>query len=224
MDIITVAIVDDDTLIVSLLHDFLENQQNIQVCYTAESGTELLLKLTTEDKIPDVLILDLNMKDKNGIEVTSFLKSNYPIIRTIIMTSHYKRSFTGFMLRTGVAAFIPKGISPKQLVDIIEEVYRKEYYFNDEQIQTLREQISSKAPKPLLIEKNQLTAREIEILKLICFQKTAKEIGEQLFITPRTVEGHKNHLFIKTGTKNIAGLVIYAIQNNFIKPSEIPLV
>ena len=88
----------------------------------------------------------------------------------------------------------------------------------------LREQISHKSPKPTLIEKNKLTEREVEVLKLICFQKTAKEIGEKLFITPRTVEGHKNNLFIKTEARNIAGLVIYAIQNNYIEPNEIPLI
>ena len=170
------------------------------------------------------MVLDLNMKGINGVEVTEFLKKNYPSIRVILMTSHYKRSFMGFMLKTGVSAFIPKGISPVQLLEIIKEVYDKGFYFMDDQLGVLREQISHKSPKPTLIEKNKLTEREVEVLKLICFQKTAKEIGAKLFITPRTVEGHKNNLFIKTEARNIAGLVIYAIQNNYIEPNEIPLI
>jgi DNA-binding NarL/FixJ family response regulator len=223
-DIITITLVDDDALIVSLLKDFLGNQDNIEVCYTANSGEMLLEKLATETALPDVMVLDLNMKGINGVEVTEYLKENYPSIRVILMTSHYKRSFMGFMLKTGVAAFIPKGISPVQLVEIIKEIYENGFYFMEDQLGVLREQISHKAPKPTLVEKNVLTEREIEVLKLICFQKTAKEIGEKLFITPRTVEGHKSNLFIKTGARNVAGLVIYAIQNDYIEPNEIPLI
>lgn len=224
MEKITIALVDDDGLIVSLLQDFLGNQENMEVCYTAASGEMLMEKLATDSTLPDVMVLDLNMTGINGVEVTEFLKENYPSIRIIMMTSHYKRSFMGFMLKTGVSAFIPKGISPLQLVEIVKDVYDNGYYFMDDQLGVLREQISHKTPKPTLVERNKLTEREIEVLKLICFQKTAKEIGEKLFITPRTVEGHKNNLFIKTGARNIAGLVIYAIQNDFIEPNEIPLI
>jgi len=223
-DIITIALVDDDGLIVSLLQDFLGNQEDIKVCYTADSGEMLMEKIAKESALPDIMILDLNMKGITGVEVTEFLKQNYPSIKVILMTSHYKRSFMGFMLKTGVSAFIPKGISPVQLLEIIREIYEKGFYFMDDQLGVLREQISHKTPKPTLIEKNKLTEREIEVLKLICFQKTAKEIGEKLFITPRTVEGHKSNLFIKTEARNIAGLVIYAIQNDYIEPNEIPLI
>lgn len=223
-DIITIALVDDDALIVSLLQDFLGNQKDMEICYTADSGEMLMEKIAKESALPDVMILDLNMKGINGVEVTEFLKQNYPSIKVILMTSHYKRSFMGFMLKTGVAAFIPKGISPIQLVEIIKEIYDKGFYFMEDQLGVLREQISHKSPKPTLIERNKLTEREIEVLKLICFQKTAKEIGEKLFITPRTVEGHKSNLFIKTEARNIAGLVIYAIQNDYIEPNEVPLI
>jgi DNA-binding CsgD family transcriptional regulator len=87
----------------------------------------------------------------------------------------------------------------------------------------ISEQISGKSPRPDMNE-NSLSEREVEILKLICQQKTAKEIGDQLFITQRTVEGHKNNLFVKTGAKNIAGLVIYALQHRIIQIEELPLI
>ncbi len=224
MNEISVAIVDDDALIVSLLNDFLQKQEGIRICSTSGSGEEFLEMLEDKKQVPDVLILDLKMKKTSGIEVTAHLKSAYPEIRTIVMSSHYKRSFMGFMLKTGVAAFVPKGISPQQLIEIVNEVYQKGFFFLSDQLEIIREQVSSKAPAPKLIENNSLSEREIEILKLICYQKTAKEIGEQLFIAPRTVEGHKNNLFIKTGAKNIAGLVIFAVQNNFIETADIPLI
>lgn len=219
-----IAIIDDDALIVNLLKGYLEKQEGMNIIYTCGSGEEFLEVLAEEKEKPEIIILDLKMKKMTGIEVTEFLKLNYPSISIIIMSSHYKRSFMGFMLKTGVSAFIPKGVMPQQLVKIIEEVSKKDVYFMEDQLDVIREQLSSKTPKPNVSNKNNLSERELEILRLICFQKKAKEIGEQLFITPRTVEGHKNNLFIKTGAKNIAGLVIYAIQNNLINISDIPLI
>ena len=86
----------------------------------------------------------------------------------------------------------------------------------------IRDQLSSKSRRPILDPKNLLTERELDVLKLICRQKTAQEIGKELFVAKRTVEGHKNNLFAKTGTKNMAGLVIYAIQNELINIKDIP--
>lgn len=76
----------------------------------------------------------------------------------------------------------------------------------------------------MLNEESELSTREIEVLKLICQQKTAKEIGELLFISPKTVEGHRNSLFVKTGVKNVVGLVIYALQHNIIGIDDLPVI
>ena len=224
MSEIAVALVDDDTLIVNLLQGYLTAQGGIRVLFTASSGEEFLETLKQAEQIPDVLLLDLKMKGMTGIEVTEFLKINYPSIRIIVVSSHYNKAFMGFMLKTGVMAFVPKGISPVKLVEIIREVSIRGFYFLDEQVNIIREQISGKSPKPDVGPENSLSDRETEILKLICMQKTAKEIGDQLFITQRTVEGHKNNLFVKTGAKNVAGLVIYALQQGIISLDEMPLI
>lgn len=224
MDKISIAIVDDEALIVALLADFLGEQENIDILFTAESGEEFLEKLSSQTNMPDIVVSDLKMKEIDGSELTVKLKSDYPEIQIIIMSSHYKRSFMGFMLKTGVSAFIPKGIVPKKLLEVIVEVSKKGFFFLPDQLEIIREQVSSKSPKPVLDNHNSISERELEVLRLICLQKTAKEIAEELYIAPRTVEGHKNTLFIKTGAKNIAGLVIYAIQKNFVKVEDIPLI
>lgn len=224
MSNISLAIVDDEVLIVSLLRDFFKEQSGIELCFTATSGDECLEAIEDKQLIPDILILDLKMKGKSGVDILEAIKVSYPSIKTIVMSSHYKKSFIGFMLKTGVSAFIPKGVSPVEFLGIVKEVHQKGFFFEPEQLEVLREQVSSRVPKPVLSEKNVLSDREIEILKLICNQKTAKEIGDELFITQRTVEGHKNNLFIKTETKNVAGLVIYAIQNNLVNTDEICLI
>ncbi|MXN91084.1 response regulator [Flavobacterium sp. Sd200] len=221
---ILIAITDDDALIVSLLEGYLGNCPGIKVLFTANGGSQLFSHLAGADVLPNVLLLDLRMDGMDGIEITQHIKNLYPSIKVIVVSSHYQKTFMGFMLKTGVSAFLPKGISPVQLTDVIRTVYKQGYYFKEDQLDVLREQIPAKSPKPVLQEEELLSEREIEVLRLICQQKTAKEIGEELFITQRTAEGHKNNLFAKTGAKNIAGLVIYAIQNRHIKVEELPLI
>lgn len=130
-----------------------------------------------------------------------------------------------FMLKTGASAFLPKGVSPTLLTEIIPVVHEKGVFFMEDQMEAIREQIATKSTQKSIFDNgSELSKREIEVLQLISQQKTAKEIGDTLFITARTVEGHKNNLFVKTGAKNIAGLVIYAIQNNYITVEDLPMI
>ncbi|MBB3696772.1 response regulator [Flammeovirga yaeyamensis] len=221
MNAISISMLDDEALIVSLLTNFFEEQEEIEVLSNHTNGDDFLAQLSEENKIPQILILDLKMEGKSGVDILSILKKDYPSIKTIIMSSHYNKSLMGFMLKTGAAAFIPKGVSPKKLLQIIKEVNERGFYFEQDQLNIIREQVSSKTPVPNLSNDVVLSNREIDVLKLICYQKTAKEIGDELFITKRTVEGHKNNLFLKTETKNIAGLVIYAIQHNIVKAEDL---
>ena len=218
-----IAITDDDNLITTLLKDYLDSIENYKVLLTASNGLDLIEKLNASDILPDILLLDLKMKEMDGVETTEYLKNNFPTIKIIIISSHYQSSFLGFMFKTGASAFVPKGISPVVLKQVIDKVYDSGVYFMEDQIESVREQISSKAPKPELGDDTDLSEREMEVLKLICMQKTAKEIGETLFITTRTVEGHRNNLFTKTGAKNIAGLVIFAIKHNVIDVNNLVL-
>ncbi|RZJ74100.1 MAG: response regulator transcription factor [Flavobacterium sp.] len=222
MDKIAIAITDDDALIVSLLQGYLDGRNGIEVLFTAGSGEELLDILSKAVHLPEVLLLDLKMSGIDGVAVTENIKTNYPDIKVIVISSHYQKTFMGFMLKTGVSAFLPKGISPVELVDIISVVSKQGYYFREDQMDALREQIPAKAPRPALND-DSISEREVEVLRLICQQKTAKEIGDMLNVAQRTVEGHKNNLFAKTGAKNIAGLVIYAIQNQIIDANELPV-
>lgn len=223
-EIIKIGLVDDDVLIVSLLHPFLDSQPNISVVLAAHSGKELLGYLEKGRSIPDVLLLDMKMQGMDGVEIAGHLRQHFPSIKIIVISSHYQDSFLSFMIKTGVAAFLPKGVSPKELVHIISQVFANGFYFMEEQMEIVEEHLSVKSPKPLLEQGTALSSRELDVLKLLCKQKTAKEIGEALFINQRTVEGHKNNLFVKTGAKNMAGLVIYAIQHAIIKIEDLPAI
>lgn len=218
---ISIVIADDDCLVAKLLEDFFNVSSEYDVLFTVADGNELMKQLDLSSQtLPEIVLLDLKMPGMNGIDALQRLKKSYPSIKVIIISSYYQNSFTGFIFKTGGSAFIPKGISPQYLLEIIGTVYQHGIYMMREQVSHMREQISSKAPKPVFNKRGEFSKREIEILKLIGMQKTTKEIGEILFIAPKTVEGHKNNLFTKTGAKNVAGLLIYAIRNDVLNIEE----
>lgn len=221
LSVIKIGIVDDELLIVQLLDDFFRKTDTIQVVLKAYDGKELIDQLAGTTEHPEIVLLDLRMKEMDGVETTTILKERYPDIKIIVMSSHYMSTFMGYMLKTGVNAFIPKEISPDFLMKVIRSVHEHGYYFSEEHVSVMRTQIAPKVPKPKLTKQEVLSERELEILKLICQQMTSQEIADKLFIARRTVEGHKGNLLLKTSVKNTAGLVIYAIQNNLINPDEL---
>lgn len=216
------ALIDDDFLLLDLMQQFLRQQQGFEVLFTACGGQEALEQLSQHSSLPALILLDLKMPDMNGLDLLLQLKNLYPALAVIIISSHYQAHNLSYMIQHGVAAFLPKGVSLSLLLRVIQEVHRHGFYLLPEQVETLRHQVAQATVAPDLSNYG-LTAREIEVLKLIAHQKTAKEIAEKLFIAARTVEGHKNNLFAKTGTKNIAGLVIFGIQTKIIRLDEIIL-
>ncbi|RRA95431.1 response regulator transcription factor [Paenimyroides viscosum] len=224
MEKIKLALVDDDYLIVTLLKSFFNQDQSTQVVYDTTDGYQLFNYLEEKNTEPiDILLLDLKMKTIDGLEVLKHVKTNHPELKVVVVSSHYQDNSIGFMTKEGVAGFLPKGMSPFELLDIVKQVHKNGFYLNKDQMEILREQISSKVSKPMIDEVELLTEREIEIIKLLCQQKTAKEIGEHLFITQRTVEGHKNNLFTKIGVRNVAGLIVYALQKHIVTLEELSL-
>lgn len=213
---IKVAIADDEALIVLLLSDYLTKQKGMQVLFTANDGNQIVDRFAEADVLPDILLLDLQMGETNGIDAAAVLKQKYHDLKIVVVSSHYKKMFMGYMFKLGVNAFLPKGIAPDILADAVEAVYTQGYFFMEEQIEVMRSQIATTAPAPVFSTEEALTDREVEILQLICKQFTAQQIADKLFITKRTVEGHKSNLLLKTSAKNTAGLVIYAIQKQII--------
>lgn len=218
-----IAIIDDDYLIVDLMRTFfLQQQEFYEIVFTATSATEGFDMLHSSPAHPQIILLDLKMPGVNGVELAQLLKEKYPAIHIIIISSHYQDNFLSFMIKHGCAAFLPKGITLSLLLEVIVEVSRHSIYLLPDQVKVLRQQIAAATVAPDLSHYG-ITERELEVIKLIAMQKTAKEIGEILFIAPRTVEGHKNNLFAKTGTKNIAGLIIFAAQKKLIHIEDILL-
>lgn len=218
---IKIGIVDDDLLFVQLLKNYIEKEQNYTVILTSKSGNDFFND--NNHTSIDILILDLRMVNGDGIEVMTLLSQKTIVPKIIVLSSFYRKSFMGQMLKLGANAFLPKEIDLDELLHIIHTVHQKGHYFSNEQISVMRNQLSNKLPQFHTRSKDDLTEREIDILKLVCQQLNTKEIGDKLFISPKTVETHKTNLMIKACVKNMAGLVIYAVQNNIVNANEIVL-
>lgn len=214
---IKIAIADDEALFRKGLLMLLEDEK-MEVVLEAEDGKDLLEKLKSATFLPEVLLLDLNMPNLNGIDAAKYIREHFPEIKFIVLSTFFSKAFIINMIEIGAAAYLPKNSTPDEVNKTILEVHQNGFCYNQKVLEVIRENMMQKTkPKlktPFGVE---LTAREKEILQLICEEYTTPEIAEKLFISPRTVDGHRNNLLQKLGCKNVAGLVIFAVQHELVK-------
>ncbi|MDM1556820.1 response regulator transcription factor [Chryseobacterium indologenes] len=221
---IKIALIDDEQLILEGVKLLLSNEKNISVCLTADNGPDFIeyLGKLSEKEFPDIALVDIQMKPMNGFELVEILKEKYPDLKIIILSSHYKTSVLGYMVKLGVSAFLPKNSDKKTFIDAITMVDKNGVFFTAEDHQMLFTYMNSSAKKNSLFEtEDELSEREKDVVKLICQEFTNNEIGEKLFISPRTVESHRQRILEKIGAKNTVGIVIYAIVNNIYSLEKI---
>ncbi|MFH6999317.1 response regulator [Flavobacterium sp. FlaQc-57] len=210
---IKIALVDDEVLFRKGISFLLQREDNIDIVFEASNGEELLSYLNDNEIKPDIIVMDLKMPILNGVEATKIIRKSFPEIKIIALTSYDTKSFVANMIQVGAVGYLIKNTTPKDLIYTINEVARKGFHYNENVLRTIKETIVSTKNSKGNLETGFLSPREIEILQLICQQKTTSEIAEHLYLSPRTVEGHRNNLLLKTESRNIAGLVVYAIQN-----------
>ena len=216
---INIVIVDDEQLFRSGIRFLLDREQEFNVIFEAENGKELVEFLSKTEEFPDVILMDLKMPEMNGVEATKIIHKTHPDIKIIALTSYDGKSFITNMIDVGASSYLLKNTSPKMVVHTVNEVYDKGFYYDEKVLKIIHENIISSSGKRIKsdLDKKLLSKREIDVLELICAQLTTAEIAEKLFISPRTVEGHRNNLLLKTQSKNVAGLVIYGIQKKLIE-------
>ncbi|KVV15303.1 response regulator transcription factor [Flavobacterium sp. TAB 87] len=212
-NVIKVVLVDDEILFRQGIKFMLDREEDFQVVFQASNGKELLDYLDNTDEQPDAILTDLKMPVLNGVETTKILHKKYPNTKIIALTSYDSHSFVANMIDVGAAAFVLKNAKPEELLYAIRQVADKGFYYNEKVLKILKEIELMKKNAKSELDAAFLSPREIEVLQLICEQKNTAQIAEILFISPRTVEGHRTNLLLKTESKNIAGLVVFAIQN-----------
>ena len=212
---IHIAITDDETLFLKGLKQLIEGFEGMEVILEASNGKDLLAQLAEGDALPHILLLDLNMPEMTGVEAAKVLQQQYPAIRIIVISTYFSKAFIINMIELGASAYLAKNSLPQEVELTIREVSDKGFSYTDKVLEVIRENMMKKT-KPKLSFGPELTEREREILQLICEQYTTGEIAEKLFISARTVDGHRNNLLQKLNCRNTAGLVVFAIQHQLV--------
>lgn len=208
---IKLIIADDHQLVRRGFRALLDELEHITVLGEASNGKEVINLLRNGAK-PDIVLLDYEMPQMNGLETAAVIQKEYFGIKTIMLTMLNSRELIQEAVGNGVSGFLFKNASPEELEECIKRVFTGGKYFSGEVTMTLLH--PNAVPDQSVI--SQLTAREIEILKLVAQGLSSSEIGQQLFISPRTADTHRNNILQKLQLNGIAALVQFALKNKLI--------
>lgn len=212
---IRVAIADDHKIFRKGVILSLRHYPNIKFVLEAENGEELLNNI--QEAAPDVVLMDLRMPIKDGIEATKYINKHYPKIAVLILTMHEEDKFVNHLMENGANGYLLKTTDPQEIKKAITEVAAKGYYLNNfvNRILLKRAHIKSKSIGSLT-NNIDVNDKEKDVLRYICMEFTSQEIGDKMDISARTVESIKERLMERFGVKNTAGLVFFAVKNELI--------
>ena len=215
---IRLALVDDHTLFRKGMRAMVEGFGGMDVVFEAGNGVELLDRIG-ENPV-DLVLLDLEMPEMDGMEATKQLREKHPDTPILVLSMHGEEDFIIHLMELGAHGFILKTAQPERIEEAIRSIDESGYYFTDLVSKImLKGLVKRKKVTPTFNKKKEaISQREKEVLVLICKERTTSEIADELFLSPRTVEGHRNNLMQKIGARNLAGLVVYAIKHGHYDP------
>lgn len=207
---IKIVIADDHQMLIDGIKSLLKEVENIAIMGSANNGNDALILI--EQHSPDILLSDINMPGMGGLELARILKQKHKAVKIISLSMYSDAVVVRDMLQAGVSGYVLKNTGKEELVDAINKVYGGGVYYSLEISEMMMRNISIKKEEGATT----LTAREIEIVKLIGLEMTNAQIGEKLFISERTVETHRKNIFRKTNTKTVIGLLKYAYEHKLL--------
>jgi len=212
---ITVGIADDHKIFRKGVILSMRQYTNIRFVLEAENGNDLLEKLP--GNVPDVILCDLKMPGRDGIDVTKAITKEFPTVRVIILTMYEDDRFVGHLMDCGAAGYLLKSTDPSEIYKAINDVKRTGFYLSPFVNRILiKKNYSKQKFNPSLASEAVLSEREKEVLMLVCMEFTASEIAGKMDISARTVEAIKDRLMERFGVKNSVGLVFYAMKNRLL--------
>lgn len=210
-----IFIVDDHPMVIDGLLGYLEDVSSYEVVGTASGGAAALEQLG--EVSADIVLTDIQMPHMDGIELVKELLRRKPQQKIIVLTMFNEPQLIKRMLQLGVMGYVLKNSGKKEIQQAIDMVMEGGQYYSAEVTHVIMNKLRGVGTKAVVSNSPALTEREMEILHLILKQQTNQEIAEELFISTRTVEAHKRNLLEKTGSKNVAGLVLYAIDHQLFE-------
>jgi DNA-binding NarL/FixJ family response regulator len=210
---IKITIADDYKIFREGLKISLAADSDFEFLHEADNGEDLISNI--EKDRPDVILMDLKMPIMDGMEATQIIRKKYNDIKILVVSMYEEDKFIIHLMEIGANCYLLKNSEPDEIRKAIHAVTENGYYFNDLVNKALLKKLVIKNNiKPSFNENIELTERELEVLKLICEEKTAAEIAKIIFLSPRSVEGIRQRLIEKIGVRNTAGLVLFAAKNN----------
>lgn len=217
MDIIKAAIADDHQIFRKGVILSLRQYTNIKFVLEADNGEDLIQKISIAEEVPQVILMDLKMPVKDGIETTKHINKHFPEIRVIILTMYEDERFVGHLMDSGANGYLLKSTEPTEIKRAITDVMRTGFYLNNFVNKVLiKKNYAKQKFNPNLNSEVVISDREKEVLTLVCMEYTAQEIAQKMEISARTVEAIKDRLMERFGVKNSVGLVFYAMKNSLI--------
>ena len=218
MDKIKLAIVDDHKLFRDGLAELISGFSEYKVIIEADNGADFIRQLDGKD-VPDIILLDINMKEMDGFETAEWLKENHPEIKILVLSMYENENAIIRMLKSGARGYVLKDIRKKELEQALSSLVSKGYYYTDLITGKLIHVINSLdevKPGQSLKDLASITQREIEFLKLACTELTYKDIAEKMHLSVHTIDGYRDALFEKLNVKSRIGLALYAIKNKIV--------
>jgi DNA-binding NarL/FixJ family response regulator len=212
---IKVAIADDHTLFRAGVKTALSVKKDVELIAEADNGMQLLNLLRHIE--PDVILLDIQMPIMDGITTLPEIRKLYPHVKVIILSMHNDHSMISKLMEIGANSYLTKNSDSETIYQAIKTCYEQEFFFNELTNKALLTGLRTRKPEANTLEDVQLSDKELRILKLMCEEKTTKEIADIVEISPRTVEAIRDKLKSKTGAKSMAGLVMYAVKNGILQ-------
>lgn len=221
MEPIKVVICDDHVLYRAGVKTALSAKKDVKIVAEADNGMHLLnlLKMIQAD----VILLDIQMPIMDGIATLPELKKHFPEVKTIMLTMMDDHSMITKLMELGANSYLTKTSDSEIIYEAIKTCFDQEYYFNTLTNKALLSNLKQRnmpVPQKMALEEARLNDKEITILKLMCEEKSTKEIAEMVELSPRTVEAIRDKLKVKTGAKSTAGLIMYAVKNKLIDEEQ----
>jgi DNA-binding NarL/FixJ family response regulator len=212
---IKVAIADDHALFRAGVKTALSSKKDVELIAEADNGMQLLNLLKHIE--PDVILLDIQMPIMDGIATLPEIRKINPHVKVIILSMHNDHSMISKLMEIGANSYLTKNSDSETIYQAIKTCYEQEFFFNELTNKALLTGLRTRKLEPDGMIDAQLTDKEVKILKLMCEEKTTKEIADIVDISPRTVEAIRDKLKTKTGAKSMAGLVMYAVKKGFVQ-------
>lgn len=218
MDKVKLAIVDDHKLFRDGLTELINGFNEYRIIIEADNGADFIRQLHAKG-VPDVVLLDINMKEMDGYQTAAWLKEHHPEVKILVLSMYENENSIIRMLKAGARGYVLKDIRKKELKEALASLVTKGYYYSEmitgrliHVVSTLDEAKPGQSVKELV----SMTDREIEFLKLACTELTYKDIAERMNLSSHTIDGYRDALFEKLNVKSRIGLVLYAIRHKIV--------